>query len=302
MQDYCDKKTALVAIIGRPSAGKSSLMNSLCREKISIVTPVPQTTRNRIRGILHDEQGQIVFLDTPGLHQSAKTFNRRLRGLIQGSLKDCDLILYVVDVSRKPGAEEAEIISVLSTTAIPFIIVYNKTDLRPAGDTSREIRRIFMQQEGRLKDPVGELEISVIEERGLGELKTMLFEHAPVSEPLYPTDVYTDQDPAFRIAEIIREQAMLRSREELPHAIYVEIHDIETQEKKRLWIRSSICVENKSQIGLVVGRGGDGIKEIRQASQRELGKIFPYRIHLDLRVKCSPNWRHNEGIIARMIT
>ena len=306
MQDYYHKKSAMVAIVGRPSAGKSSLMNKLCEEKISIVTPVPQTTRNRIRGIMNDERGQIVFLDTPGFHQSEKVFNRRLSGLIRGSLESCDLSLYVIDVSRSPGAEEAELLSILSSSTPPIIIAYNKIDLCPAEATRRSIQHLFRGQAergGKSKNiPIRELEISALEETGLAELKAAIFELAAEDEALYPPDIHTDQEPEFRIAEIIREQAMLRAKEELPHALYVEILELEIREETRLWIRAQIRVESKSQVAIVVGKGAACIKAIRKASQREIGKLFPYRVHLDLRVKISHNWRKNEGIIRRITT
>lgn len=292
------KKSALVAIVGRPSVGKSSLMNALCGEKISIVTPVPQTTRNRIRGILNDERGQIVFLDTPGLHQSERIFNRRLRNLVRGSIDDCDFVLYVTDVTRGVGSEEEELVNILAACTLPILIVWNKVDLGSAREMREDICRLFSARRGggELPPDISQgQEVSALKGDGLDELKTRLFSLSPVGEALYPADCYTDQEPAFRIAEIIREQAMLRSREELPHAIRVDIQDLEAQEDSRLWIRASICVESKSQIGLVVGRNGSGIRDIRKASQREIGRVFPYRVHLDLRVKCSPNWRRNEA-------
>jgi GTP-binding protein Era len=116
-------KSAMVAIVGRPSAGKSTLMNALCGEKISIVTPVPQTTRNRVRGILNDESGQIVFLDTPGFHHSEKKFNQQLMTLVSESLEDCDLVLYLIDASRRPGAEERELISIIAKVSVPVLLV-----------------------------------------------------------------------------------------------------------------------------------------------------------------------------------
>jgi GTP-binding protein Era len=298
-------KSAMVAIVGRPSAGKSTLMNALCGEKISIVTPVPQTTRNRVRGILNDESGQIVFLDTPGFHHSEKKFNQQLMTLVSESLEDCDLVLYLIDASRRPGAEERELISIIAKVSVPVLLVVNKIDAADAA-AAAAVEEQVVQAAG---EPFAAIRrVSATRSDGLEELKTELFRLAPDGEAMYPEDYYTDQDPEFRIAEIIRERAMLRAREELPHAMYVEIHDLEIRDSadggndgRQLWVRASVNVENKSQVGLVVGKGGVGIKAIRTESQKEIGRLFPYRVHLDLRVKVSPKWRRNDGLIRRIV-
>ncbi len=293
------KKSAMVAIVGRPSAGKSTLMNQLCGEKISIVTPVPQTTRNRIRGILNGDGGQIVFLDTPGFHQSQRKYNRRLRNIMTESLGDCDLILYIIDSSRNAGEEEAELLDTLTGAKLPVIVAFNKTDIR----NSETVRKQLSQRLPGAGAPA--LDISATAKTGLAELTRLLFELAPQGEAMYPEDFYTDQEPEFRISEIIRERAMLRARDELPHAIYVEIHDLEIKAREsgtdQLWVRASIYVESKSQVGLVVGKKGEGIKAIRQESQKEIGRIFPYRVHLDLRVKTNPKWRRNETLLRKLV-
>ena len=321
------EKFAMVAIVGRPSAGKSSLMNHLCGQKIAIVTPCPQTTRNHVRGIMTEERGQIVFLDTPGFHQSDKRLNQRLGGLIMKSIGACDFILYVVDVSRGlPGAEETELLQILSTRTHRIIIAYNKIDRCPAKNVRRGVRRILRQHIEKAgvvtETPFGkEVEISVLANKGMDELRTALFDLAQEGVALYPPDCYTDQRPEFRIAEIIRERAMLRGKEELPHSIYVIVEDLEMQDgtrvsefapkntyqhtfgqaKPALWVRAVIYVEYDSQIGLVVGRAGNGIKEITKESHREISRLFPYQIHLDIRVKCSHNWRRKSNIIANVI-
>ncbi len=278
-------------------------MNLLCGEKISIVTPVPQTTRNRIRGILNDDAGQIVFLDTPGFHHSVKKFNQQLMSLVTESLEDCDLVLYIIDASRDIGAEELELLGILSRQAVPVVLVFNKCDL--ASPDALE-KQILVQSE---KDFASIHRISAATGEGRQALVDSVFALAPEGEPMYPEEYYTDQEPEFRIAEIIRERAMLRARQELPHAIYVEIHDLEikpaeggeTGKADQLWIRASVCVESKSQVGMVVGQGGAGIKAIRVESQKEIGRVFPYRVHLDLRVKTNPKWRRNDHLIRRLI-
>jgi GTP-binding protein Era len=306
-------KSATIAIIGRPSAGKSTLLNALTGYKVCITAAVPQTTRNKIRGILTEERGQLIFIDTPGWHDSQKKFNLRMKDLVTTALAEVDMVLYVNDVSRPAGAEEDAIAARLSAFSGKIAAALNKTDIIP---NHREANSAFIR--GRL--PGAQMvPVSALSGGGTADLKTLLFTLAPEGEALYPPEYYTDQDPEFRVAEIIREQAIAVSREELPHALYVEVADMEASEDSepetgkegsqrqrgksgaKLWIRAFIIVETESQKGILVGAGGSRIKTIRVAAQKELGKIFPYRIHLDLRVKARPRWRREDGILRRLI-
>ena len=291
-------KSCFVAIIGRPSAGKSTILNALCGEKVSITSPVPQTTRNKIRGIVNTSEGQLVFIDTPGYHHSDKKLNLVLRDLVHSSLADAEVVLYVVDNSRAPGQEEKEVAELLSGSGKPVVIALNKMDIIPAYEA--EIRELI--KEKIPEAPV--IKTTATEEKGLKELEVRLFNAAPEGEPLYPDDYYTDQDPGFRIAEIIREKAIAKVRQEIPHSIYIEIADMEmrggTENTQRLWVRAFLCVEKESQKGFLIGHEGVTIKNIRQESQKDLNRIFPYRIHLDLRVKVNPKWRQKDNLIKNL--
>ncbi len=291
-------KSASVAVVGRPGAGKSTLINRITGHKVSITAPVPQTTRNRIRGILTEERGQIIFIDTPGYHLSDRKFNLRLRDLVTGTLKEADLAVYVMDSTRPVGEEEEAMAEKLLHLPCPVVAALNKSDL--ASET-REPNRLFI---GR-KLPAAEIvEVSALTGTGFSPLLDRIFALAPEGDPLYPPDYYTDQDPEFRAAEIIREKAIAATREEVPHALYVEIADMEAAEEKdksRLWIRAFLVVERESQQGILVGKGGERIRDIRTEAQKELGRIFPYRIHLDLRVKTRPRWRRDEALLRGLI-
>ena len=296
-----DTRSAFVSIVGRPSSGKSTLLNALCGEKIAIISSVPQTTRNRIRGIVTREEGQLVFVDTPGFHESSRRVNRHMRGLIEETIRDCEELLYVIDAARTPGEEELALMrSVARHNDIPRVVAINKLDVAPA----RNIEQIRVLLSDRLPD-VPMCGVSARTGAGLDELMTTLLEHAPAGDPVYPEDFYTDQPPEFRISEIIREQAMQGLREELPHALYVDVLDMETRELEsggeQLWIRAAIFVERASQRGMIVGKGGAGIKRIRQSAQKEIASLFPYRIHLDLRVKVDPDWRRNDHVLQRLV-
>lgn len=288
-------KSAFITLIGRPSSGKSTLMNELCGHKISIVAPSPQTTRNRVRGILTDNQGQLVFIDTPGYHISDKKLNLQLKTVSVSALEDADLILYVIDSSRRTGEEEKNLTGLLQRFHEKLIIAINKTDL-PGG--SKEITGNFKE----LFPEAAVIPISALKADGIEDLKIVLFDKSPEGEKMYPDEFFTDQEPEFRAAEIIREKAINRVKEELPHAIYVEIADMEISDDGTvLWIRAFLIVERESQKGIVVGKGGVGIKAIRVSAQKELNEIFPYRVNLDLRVKANAKWRRNDQVLKKLI-
>jgi GTP-binding protein Era len=288
-------KAAIVAIVGRPSAGKSTLLNALCGGKISIVSPVPQTTRSRVRGIMNDPQGQIVFIDTPGFHLSQKKLNRYMTDLVTATLPEVDAALYVVDVSRPAGEEERALLEVLRRARCPIVVALNKCDtVGVVLDAARaEIGAALPQAE--------QCAISALAQTGLEAIREKLFALAPEGERMYPEDYYTDQTPDFRISEIIREKAMLQTREEVPHALYVRMEDIEMR-GEALWARGFICVERESQKGIVVGRGGERIKAIVRDAERELSELFPYDVKLDIRVKVDKDWRKRDPLLRKMIT
>ncbi|MDR0455878.1 MAG: GTPase Era [Treponema sp.] len=299
-------KAAFVAVVGRPSAGKSTLVNQMCGEKVSIVSAVPQTTRNAIRGIVNREQGQLVFIDTPGRHKSEKKFNKKLTDISGRAVDDSDIMLYVLDASRLPGPEEAEIAALLAPAAEKTIAAINKIDINN-DDCGRIYEFLAQALPGLSKDRC--FRISAKNNTGIDALLTALYDISPEGEPFYGEEYYTDQEVEFRIAEIIREQAVNRLRQELPHALYVEIADAQFSgeaapqsepQHAKLWVRAFIVVERESQKGMVVGKGGAMIKDIRLAALKELRSIFDWKIELDLRVKTGKDWRHNDRILRRI--
>jgi GTP-binding protein Era len=293
------KKAAFVAVVGRPSAGKSTLVNSLCGAKVAIVSPVPQTTRNAIRGIVNREEGQLVFVDTPGQHISDKKLNKKLMDVAGRVVGESELVLYVLDASRKPGAEEAAIAEKLRGSSGRMIAAINKID-SPAADV--DAVREFLRQQLPDLDEGRYCSISALKNEGTDTVLHRLFDLAETGDAFYPEEYYTDQDLHFRIAEIIREKAINRLRQELPHSLYVEVADAELREgDTKLWVRAFIIVERESQKGMVVGKGGAMIKAIREAAQKDLKKIFDWKIELDLRVKAAHDWRHNDATLHKLI-
>lgn len=291
-------KVATVTLIGRPSSGKSTLINTICEGKVSITSTTPQTTRNIIRGVYTDQRGQLILLDTPGYHQSERAFNLRLQETTRSSFLDSDIVLYLLDVKRSAGQEEEAIIELLKNSKIPLVVALNK------GDVASKKEIIEAQEYIKTEFPKAPtLLISAKEDQGVDELLIELFKLAPEGELLYPEETYTDQPLEFRIAEIIREKAILSVTEELPHAIYVEVADLEYDEEgESIWIRAFIYVERESQKGIVVGHKGEGIKKIRQAAFKDIRCLFTNKnLHLDLRVKSNPKWRQNKVILDELL-
>lgn len=292
-------KCATIAIIGRPSSGKSTLINTICERKVSITARTPQTTRNAIRGIFTDQRGQLILTDTPGYHVSDQTMNLRLQQTAVSALNESDAVLYVIDAKRSVGAEEEAIVAIVKRVSKPVVVAINKQDVSSAVEF--EAARSFAAEQFP-NAPI--LQISAQDDTGVDEVLIELFKVAPEGELLYPEETYTDQPIEFRVSEIIREKAIVLVTDELPHAIYVEVADMEySEEGKSLWIRAFIIVERDSQKGIVVGHGGEGIKKIRQASFKEIKRLFPgMKVQLDLRVKAQPKWRKNSITLGRILS
>lgn len=292
-------KTAVVAIIGRPSAGKSTFLNTACQEPVSIVSPIPQTTRNAIKGFVNTSLGQLIFIDTPGYHDSEKKLNLRLRNVTESQLEGIDCVLYVIDSTRATGEEEVHTAELIKNMQDKVVIAINKTDLK----TSRpqEIRTFIA---ANLPQVSAEriFEMSAEKDQGINEVLKGLYDISPEGEPIYDEEMYTDQDLRFRVCEVIRGEAINRLEDEIPHAVYVDVADIEHRnEGKKLWIRAFLCVERESQKGIVIGKGASKIKEIRSAALRKLNEIYIQKIELDLQVKVDKNWRQRDFTLNRLI-
>lgn len=290
-------KCASVAIIGRPSVGKSTLVNTICESKVSITSPTPQTTRNAIRGIYTDTRGQLIFTDTPGYHISDKGFNKRMQEIAVSSLEETDAVVYLIDATRSPGAEEDAISYMLSGLSVPVLCCINKKDMLT--DRQLEVAREYL---GKHMPGRQILELSALEDDGIDEILIELFKYAPEGELLYDENARTDQNLEFRISEIIREKAMNSVKEEIPHAIMVEIADLEyNEEENKVWIRAFITVERESQKGIIVGKGGTNIKAIRVAAFKDIKKIFPQsKLDLDLRVRVNGKWKTNDFTLRKV--
>jgi GTP-binding protein Era len=282
-------RAGFTALLGRPSVGKSALVNTLTGYKTSIVSPLPQTTRNTIRGIVTREEGQVIFLDTPGLHKSDKKFNHYMMDAAKTAAADADAVLYVTDLSRPVGEEEKDAVKLLAAFDKPKLIALNKIDKQEARfnlSAYFEFLDVFLPG-------VERVEISAQKQINIDKLFKQLLALMPEAAPLYDNDIYTDQPPAFRIAETLREKTIANLREEVPHSVYVEVADLEMHGNK-LWARCFIMTEREQQKGMIIGRDGLTLRKIRVEALKELKTLFPYPVELDIKVKVDAGWRKND--------
>ena len=272
-----------VAIIWRPNTWKSTFVNSLIGEKISITSNIPQTTRRRILAIYNDDNSQIVFFDTPWIHNSSKTFNTEINNQAIESLKDSSLVLYFIDSTRDLWDEEEVIKSILSNLNIPVIKVYTKWDLSPKIDLDEK-----------------EIIISSVTKKWFNELINKIKENLESWSLLFPEDYYTKQDIYFRINEIIREKIFLNTKEEIPHSIYVKTEEVEDSDNL-LKIVSYIYTDSESQKYILIWKWWSLLSKIWKESRLELEWIFEKKVFLALRIKTHKNWKKDERIIKKVI-
>jgi len=251
-----------VALIGRPNVGKSTFLNTLLWEKVSITSPIPQTTRRRVLGIYNTSDAQIIFFDTPGIHESKKEFNQKINSEAIRSLKDADYVVYCIDSSRPDGIEDQEILTLLQEKNIDFLTLYTKIDL----PSKREI-------------PKNALQISSKNQEGFEEVVQHITTKLPISHLWYPEEYYTDQDMYFRISEIVREKVFLSTIQEIPHSVFVEIEEIEDK-PEILRIQAYIYTETDSQKYILIGKWGSLLTKIGTLARQDLENIFEKKVFL----------------------
>lgn len=278
-----EKKAGFAVMLGRSNVGKSTLLNNLIGTKIAITSPKPQTTRHTIQGMVNDERGQIVFIDTPGVFEkSHDQLTAQLNARAKESLKDIDVILYIADLTRAIGNEEHIALRLLETAHVPKILVINKTDLRnPAYLASYEA----------LKDRFDAvLHVSGLRARGLKPLVDAVFQYLPAGEPMYPEYQFTNMDHKFWVSELIREKVFLQLHEEIPYSTTVEIREMEKRPNGVLYINAVILTSAERYQGMIIGARGQKIKEVGWAARKELSQILQTKVYLDLTVEVDERW------------
>lgn len=287
-------KSGFIGIIGRPNVGKSTLMNYLVGQKIAITSPVAQTTRNRLRGILTTSNAQIIFVDTPGIHKPHHRLGEVLVQNAQIAIKSVDVVLLVVDASVEAGGGDRYIAELLEEVNIPVILGMNKIDLQSI-DTNfepsyTEIATAYNWEIIKFSSITGE---------GLETLQAKLIDRLEIGPYYYPPDLVTDQPERFIMGELIREQILLLTREEIPHSVAVAIEKVE-ETPKITRVFATINVERDSQKGIIIGKSGSMLKAIGSAAREQIQKLIEGKVYLELFVKVQPKWRQSRQRLAEL--
>ncbi len=290
-------KSGFVALVGRPNAGKSTLLNRFVGQKVAIVSDKPQTTRHRIVGVRNVEAGQIVFVDTPGIHKPLHRMNRRMVDTSIEALKQADVVVLVVDASGRPGSGDAFVVDMLARAGVHPIVALNKVDR-----TGKPRLLPLMEHYASALSPRAIVPVSAMTGDGVEALEAELLQALPEGEPLYPDDYLTDQTERSLASELVREKVLRHTRDELPFTTAVVIDQFEEPATPGGLTRifASILVEHDSQKPIVIGKGGEMIKRIGTEARLDLEKLLGGRVHLELHVKVRQDWRDDERLLDEM--
>jgi len=298
-------RSGFVAIFGRPNVGKSTLLNALVGRKVAIVSAVPQTTRNRIQGIVNCEGAQIVLVDTPGIHKPQNMLGRQMMAEVESALEGIDIAALIADASQEFGSGDPEHVGDLEApdqVGVELVrrfrgttfLLLNKIDRIP-----KERLLPLMDAYGRAHQFAEILPISALTGDGVSLLVEKLIEHLPEGDPYFPIDQFTDQPERFLAGEIVREKVLHHTRQEVPHAVAVLVDSFEETEK-RIHIRATIYVERDGQKGIVIGKGGERLKNIGIEARKELESLLGAKVFLELHVKVLQHWRNNPAVLRQL--
>lgn len=296
-QEQKQHRSGFVAVVGRPNAGKSTLVNQLVGEKVAIISDRPQTTRNRILSILSTDSAQMIFLDTPGLHKPQDKLGEHMVQAAVNAIKEVDVVLFVVDASEKRGKGELVILERLKEECkAPVILVLNKIDQIANKESLLPIIAHF-QKEYPFRSI---LTLSALADEDFTPLLQEIEACLPVGPDFYPEDMYTDQPERVMAAEIIREKILQLTRDEVPHAVAVQVQEMKTRPNGMVYVRADIYVERDSQKAILIGAKGKMLKEISQRARKDIENLIGNRVYLELWVKVRPKWREKEGDLKRL--
>ena len=290
-----------VCILGRPNAGKSTLLNALVGQKLAIVSPKPQTTRNRILGIVQVDGkrdqigGQVILIDTPGVHRPDSSLGRKMMTEVREAMEGCDLVLLIADVKQKSGPGDEFVLEMAKKSRTPVFLLLNKIDLI----AQKEKLLPMIEQYHKLYDFKEVIPLSAKKRQGLDILLNKVVENLPAGSPYFPADQVTDQPVRFMVAEIIREEILLETSEEVPYATTVVIDQFEEGEKLTR-IAATIHCERDGQKRILVGKHGQMLKKIGTAARMQIEKLVGTRVYLELFVKVSPGWRESHTFIEEL--
>lgn len=289
-------KSGFVSLVGLPNAGKSTLLNRLVGTKLAIVSDKPQTTRTRILGVRTYPDGQVVFVDTPGIHRPTHRMNVRMVDTAMDAMRDVDVVGVVVDATQQPGGGQRHLFQIVRSLTKPVVLVLNKVDLVRKPALLPIIERI-----SRERDFADIVPVSASTGDGVEALEKVLLSRLPDGEALYPDDYLTDQPERFFVAEIVREQILQNTHAELPFSTAVVVDQFDEQDRGMLRLYCTILVERSSQKPILLGRGGEMIKTIGTGARVELERFFDTRVFLDLHVKVKGEWREDERVLDQLL-
>jgi len=285
-------RSGFVSIIGRPNAGKSTLLNALVGQKLAIVADKPQTTRTSIQGVLTLPDAQIVFLDTPGIHATDSALNKRLMEAVRAALEERDLLLFLADATRPLGEEDRHAVDIVRKHGTPVMLVLTKIDLL----RDKAVLLPLIEQYRNIYDFADYLPVSAVKGSGLDNLRRNIVARLPEGPAYFPPEHVTDQPERFLAAELIREKILLLTRQEVPHSIAVAVDRWEeTPQITRIF--ATIRVEREGQKRIVIGAGGAMLKKIGTQARQEMERLFAIRIYLDLHVRVEPGWRERSAFL-----
>jgi GTPase len=289
-------RSGFCAIVGRPNVGKSTLLNALVGVPVAITTPVPQTTRHAVRGVLHDHGLQVVFVDTPGLHKARTLLGTRLNDVARDASSDVDVSLLVVDGAGGIGRGDRFVAGLLTDHADRTIVAINKIDRMPK---AAQLPAIAAMAE--LGDWAEIVPVSARTGEGVPVVRDLIVERMPVGPPYFPPEQITDQTVEQRVAELVREQAIIRMREELPHSVAVVVEEMLPSDGGDVTvIHATIYVERESQKGIVIGHHGGVLRDIGTHARPQIERVLDTRVYLDLRVKLLKDWQGNPRALDRL--
>ena len=282
-------KSGFIAIIGRPNAGKSTLLNALLHQKVAIMSPKPNTTRNNIMGILTTDDTQYVFIDTPGVHKPKHELGRTLNKNAYIAIDEADINAWIIDITQPYGSGDEFLLKRLHGSEVPCLLLVNKIDLLPRQEV---MERLLQWQRVYPFDEI--IPLSALKEQNLDELLKVIRSYLKDGVAYFPAEMVSDHGENFRIAEIIREKILFRTEEEVPHSIAVIIENREDTEDK-VFLQALVIVERSTQKAIMIGKQGSMIRSIRLAAQKELKKMLHKSVELELYVRVEKNWRNRES-------
>jgi len=287
-------KSGFVTVIGRPNVGKSTLVNTLVGEKINIISPRPQTTRNSIKAIYTGDEGQVIFIDTPGIHEARNELDKYMLDEAYGSLEGIDLIIFILDGSTYWGKNDQLIYDQVKNSNNEIIYVMNKIDKISNKELIKKQKK-YSQKVGKEVIP-----ISALNDKNIDTLKEEIFNHLPEGPQYYPDDMITDQIERFVFAELIREKIFYLTREEVPYGVAVLVEEVKERENEDYYVRANIYVEKKSHKGIIIGKNGKMIKKIGREARKSIEDLMQTKVYLDLWVKVLKDWREKDNLLRRM--